>query len=154
MKYCAKCGSLIEEGANVCTECGAPVNVQPVQQVNNNQQGYYQQPAYNPYYQQPSQMDKDVETANTLGIISLVASIIGFGIIFIGALVCGIIGMSKIKPYMNEKTFPNDKARSAYSLNKAGVIIVIVKFGIGVLFAIGWIIFMGVVAGTAVHSPF
>ncbi len=161
MKYCAKCGSLIENGATVCTECGAPVT-EPVQQSTdayqqNYQQQAYQQPPYNPAYQQPyynpqSQMTKDIETANTLGIVSLVCSLLGAGMFAIAAIVTGIIGMNKIKPYMNDKIFPNDKARSSYNLGKAGMIIGIVKLCLGLAFAVFWIVFVVVGAGTAIMN--
>lgn len=157
MKYCAKCGSLIENGAEVCSECGAPVT-EPAQQTNQAyQQQAYQQPAYNPAYQQPyydpqSQMMKEIETANTLGIVSLVCSFLGAALFAVAAIVTGIIGMNKIKPYMNDKVFPNDKAKSSYNLCKAGMIIAIVKLCLGVVLAIAWIVFMVVFAGSAILS--
>ncbi len=159
MKYCSKCGSLIENNADVCPECGAPVNESAPQPDAGYQQNNYQQPPYNPNYQQPyapynpqAQLIREIDTANTLGIVSLVCSLLGAALCSIAAIVTGIICMNKIKPYMNEKQFPNDKARSAYNLGKAGLIIAVVKIGLGILAAIAWVVFVVVFAGTAIMS--
>lgn len=152
MKYCAKCGSPIENGVEYCSECGAPVNESAQQTNTNYQQPVYQQPVYNNAYQQPynplSQMTKDIETANTLGIVSLVCSLLGAAIFAIAAIVTGIIGMNKIKPYMNDKVFPNDKAKSAYNLGKAGMIIAIVKICLAIVFVVATIVFAVVFGGS------
>ena len=164
MKYCSKCGSLIDNGATVCSECGAPVGESTQQQA----QPTYQQPPYNNAYQQPpyngayqqqyynpqSPMTKEIETANTLGIVSLVCSLIGAGLFAIAAIVTGIIGMNKIKPFMDGKMFPDDKAKSAYNLCKAGMIIGIVKIALGIMFAIFWFVFVVIMAGSTVSSYF
>jgi hypothetical protein len=127
-----------------------PVYQQTIQPVY--QQPVYQQPVYNNAYQQPynplSQMTKDIETANTLGIVSLVCSLLGAAIFAIAAIVTGIIGMNKIKPYMNDKVFPNDKAKSAYNLGKAGMIIAIVKICLAIVFVVATIVFAVVFGGS------
>ncbi|MBO4339263.1 MAG: zinc-ribbon domain-containing protein [Clostridiales bacterium] len=151
MKYCSKCGSIVEGGAEFCSECGAPVN-EPVHQAQQTyQQPVYQPPVYQqPYYDPQAQMNKEIDTANTLGIVSLVCSLLGAGFFAIAAIVTGIICMNKIKPFMNDKIFPSDKARTSYNLGKAGMIIAIVKLCLGLVFAVFWIVFVAVGAGTAI----
>ena len=51
---------------------------------------------------------------------------------------------------MNDKVFPNDKAKSAYNLGKAGMIIAIVKMALGLIIGIFWLVFVVVFAGSAV----
>lgn len=163
MKYCAKCGNIIESGVDVCPECGYPVNEpasQPdgvYQQANNQQQGYYNNAYQQPFYPQPNPaaaMNSEIETANTLGIVSLVLSIIGGTLLTIAGLVTGIICMNKIKPFKNGDIFPNNQAKSAYSLGKAGMIVSIVKLSLGVILAIAWIVFIVVMGVGAVGGAF
>lgn len=130
MSYCTNCGRTFQDGLAYCPNCGSAANGA----VNYRQPGSYTLNA-------DQQMKKDIETANTLGIVTLVCSILnfmslGFGFLFaIVGIVTGIFGKKKIKEYMGaNKQFPNAKAKSAYNLNKAGIIIIIIAVVLYFLF--------------------
>lgn len=158
MKYCEKCGSVLEDGVGFCPNCGAtvaeevsqpvaeqpvyeqpPVAEQPAYQAPVAEQPAYQQPAYQPpvnqYAAPQSQASKDASTVKTLGIVALIASLI-FPFELIG-LVCGIIGIVKAKPFKNGKEFTDETAAKGYKLSLAGVIIAAVAAVLGILGLIG-----------------
>ncbi len=111
--FCSKCGSQITDGALFCPNCGAAV------EQNNNyynteeqmpENNYYNPSAQNDGYQNPVQQQyqygndagflaqKELSTARTLGIVSIVLGILGINLI---AWICGGVGLSKANRYLN-----------------------------------------------------
>jgi hypothetical protein len=82
-----------------------------------------------------------------MGIISLVGAILGFftGLFLLPALIVGIIGLNKVKPYKDAGGFyPNEKAKTAHSFNLAGVLISAIILGLAVIGIFLFIIIMAV----------
>ena len=81
---------------------------------------------------------REVESAKTMGIVSVVLAVVGVSII---GLIVGVIGMSKIRPIYFANSFDTN-ARSAYNWNKAGVVANIIRLVFSVLLIIVYIVLM------------
>lgn len=131
---CRNCGKEIPNDSRFCNFCSAPVY--PDQ---NNQQSYGQpqQPYGQPYYGQPvdTVINDQISTARTFGIISIIAAFF----FPLASWICGAIGISKVKPFLNYSDYIGEQARDAKRLCKIGIIIGVVFVSmsalIGFLFA-------------------
>lgn len=159
--YCSKCGNQIEEGGSFCRYCGAPIEKQEVyaphdrSAYNYQEQPQYQQQAYQTQYQQQYQRQnqqefvqqayeahqrsiyenitagQDISKSRTLGTFSIIFALLGFHFL---AWILGGIGLSKANRYIYSRDLLiGSSARSAKKMNKAGLIISIVLFMIGVI---------------------
>ena len=122
--FCYHCGKEVADGSAFCPYCGTAIAA-------NSPAPSYQQP----YFASQGAPQKDVNTTETLGIVSLVGSffmpIVGF--------ICGIIGLSKIKKL---KPAANDEQQQKLGKHKklcsAGVIISSVLTVLSLLIGIVW----------------
>ena len=107
---------------------------------NNYQNQYHQQSPFNPaqntntayngYYN-----SKEIESAKTMGIVSVVFAVLGFSVI---GLILGIIGYGKAKRVYFANSFDTN-ARSAYNWNKAGIITNVIRLVITLIALIAYI---------------
>ena len=113
---CSKCGAQLPEGATFCTECGAPVEQTPVQQV------------YNAAVTAPNSTPILI-----LGILAVALSSV------IGGLICAIICKSKVKAYQAAGGQMTGKAKVGNILATVGIICSIIAI-------VFWIIYIIVIA--------
>lgn len=152
--FCNKCGASISDEYKVCPHCGNVVagnqyNATYTNQPNYQQGQYYQPPQYNqqqypPFNQEQSNINDEISTAKTLGIIAIVCGLCLPSIGWIVALVCGIIGLTKVNHALSSPYgASNPDARTAKKMNIAGIVIPIVEV---VLVIIAWILiaFLGI----------
>ena len=99
-------------------------------------QNNYQQPVSQPDYRPDAAVAKDIDNANILGIVSLVFSLLGLFVMSTVGFIVGIIGMSRVRKYKNGYMFPIQQAKTAYNLNKAGLIISVIKLSLLLLLCI------------------
>ena len=116
---CNKCGAQLPEGATFCTECGAPVEQTPVQQV------------YNAAVTAPNSTPILI-----LGILAVALSSV------IGGLICAIICKSKVKAYQAAGGQMTGKAKVGNILATVGLICSIIAI-------IFWVIYIIVIAAAA-----
>lgn len=156
--YCSNCGQEIPYGQTSCPNCNpanhqasAPTNgtyYNPPQSYNtyNQQSGSYTPPPQqNNYFtysnntnEYERQCETDINTANTLGIVSIV---IGLLVSRLVGLILGIVGLSKLNNIPDWPKFASKKA-DAKRLNKIGIIIPIIIYAIAFVIAIlGFCIF-------------
>lgn len=84
--YCPNCGAPLEQGTNVCPQCGSIVGPEPAQ--NQYQQPQYQQqPVYQNYGYQPLPAKSKVAA----GILFLLLGDIGIGNFYMGRVGLGIV---------------------------------------------------------------
>ena len=122
-KFCTSCGQEIQEGANVCSNCGTPVNGAPQNNVVTS--GGAAAPA------------KSNGLAIAGFIVSLVSILLCCGSISLVSLILSIIGASKAK----------DCGGQGKGLAIAGIIISV----IGILCFIFWVVLYGIY-GAAIVS--
>ena len=134
--FCGNCGKELTPGAAFCPYCGAQTPPEA---------GAYtqaQQPygAYPQGYYVPQGVSlKEVDNANTLGLVSLIGS---FFIPLLG-VICGAIGLSKIKnlkPRAN--TEQQQKLAKSKKLCLAGVIISVTLMVISIVASVIWGIYI------------
>lgn len=129
---CNRCGANFPDGYEICPQCGAHVHQQPQQN-----QGYYQPPQqpYQPYqqtyYSAVENPYKIIEDCKTLGIVAIIGC---FFINLIG-IICGAIGLSKLKSVPDSPELA-EKKRSAKTLCKWGVGVAVAKIVVAVITAI------------------
>lgn len=148
--FCPYCGSAVEQPAPqpepVVQPAPQPTSQpapqaqvqQPVEQYQVSQQ--YQQPGQPvQYYPNPTaQLDSDIDSVKTLGIVALVAAFI----MPIVSFICGGIGISKakkLKPNVNEQQ--SQKLGSAKKLCSAGIIVGVVLTVLSIIIFILFTVF-------------
>ena len=107
---------------------------------NNYQNQYHQQSPFNPAQNQNTIYNgygavKEIESAKTMGIVSVVFAVLGFSVI---GLILGIIGYGKAKRVYFANSFDTN-ARSAYNWNKAGIITNVIRLVITLIALIAYI---------------
>lgn len=156
--FCQQCGTQIPEGALSCPACGSAVSQAQYGQAGYNQappqygQPQYQQapPQYGQVPPQNPNMYRDLDTAKTLGVVSIVMAFF-FPLV---CWICGGIGISKANGIINMAQMNNDaylleEAKSAKKTNKIGVIIGIVLTAVSVLLSIILVLVPLVIAGAS-----
>lgn len=159
--YCKNCGQLIADNTAVCPYCSATVQGEANHSVNGtyytppeNRQDSYQPQGeqYGNYYNQPNnqygfnqyfkEAEANIESANTLGIISIILGILLSPIV---GIICAAVGLSKLSS-VPEIPELYTKRQQAKRLNNLGIIIPLV---IWLVAFVAIMLFMGVfVAGT------
>ncbi|MCH5314975.1 MAG: zinc ribbon domain-containing protein [Eubacterium sp.] len=162
--YCNNCGAFVPDGSTYCPNCNTVFNTQSqntngtyytppaadngyYNQQNFNQQGNYQQGYNQPqgnYYNQNGFADpmnshkSELESAKTLGIISLVVGIVFSRII---GIILGIIGLSKANsvPDMLDNPMLFKLKKDSVMLNRLGIIIPVV---LGVVAIVAYLFFI------------
>ncbi|MCR5207338.1 MAG: zinc-ribbon domain-containing protein [Eubacterium sp.] len=125
MAKCIFCGADIPDGVALCPYCGRLQ--QPGAQGVNYNYAPPQPTQYDLYArQQERNAKKDLSTAKTLGIVSIVCAVI-CSFLIVG-IVCGVIGLGKAKNAMayaqqTADLIMYDEAKSARTLNRIGLII-------------------------------
>lgn len=144
--FCGNCGKEMNEGADFCSHCGAPVHKEGTEetgiQPNNNTQAVQQQPnAGQQSYQQTTydNLESAISTARTLGILSIV----GAFIITLAGLICGIIGFVKVK----DLKVPDHLVVKRDSAKKLNIIGMSLSIGL-VVIAIILVVVMSCAAGS------
>ncbi len=79
-QFCSQCGSLLPENANVCPQCGKPVNNPTIQAQPQPQQPQQAQPIpqyqQSPYYRQPAENNGGGNKGLLYGIIALLVALL------------------------------------------------------------------------------
>ena len=124
-------------------------------QYNNQYQGAYQpqqptQTPFTPNYNQNTVYNgygniKDIESAKTMGIVSVVLAIFGLSII---GLIVAIVGSGKIKPIFFANS-ADTNTRSAYNWNKAGIIANVLRLVFAILLII---VYVGVISSSVAEG--
>ena len=130
--FCPYCGTAVEQGTPAPEAQPAPQPQQPVAQYQ--PQAQYQQSQPGQFYPNPTaQIDSEVDSAKTLGIVAL----IGAFFCPLVSYICGGIGLSKIKklkPQANEQQ--TQKLASAKKLCVAGITVRTVLIVISIILTI------------------
>lgn len=138
---CRNCGAQIADGSSFCTECGAPVQQESIQQQPAQPQYTPVEPQYTPY--QPAVNNDPALNATPIlitGILALALSWSG-----IGGLICAIICMSKVKKYQAAGGVISGKAKVGKILGTVGLIFSIIYIVVWAIYAIAFVI--GVIGG-------
>ena len=131
---CRNCGAQIADGSSFCTECGAPVQQEPIQQQPAQPQYTPVEPQYTP--SQPVVNNDPALNATPIlitGILALALCATG-----IGGLICAIICMSKVKAYQAAGGVISGKAKVGKILGTVGLIF-------SILYIVFWAIYTIVV---------
>ena len=145
MKFCAKCGSQMDDAQRFCPGCGFDMGAgqnAPAAYYNGGQDQYYggQQSPYDNGYMQPGV--GSYRKTNAMGIVSLICSLVG--LFFLGpileplAIIFGGVGISQCNKY------PNLYIGKGFAV--AGLVIGIIGLVIGLLIIMMMGSFLGLLA--------
>ena len=146
MKFCAKCGSQMDDAQRFCPGCGFDMGAgqnTSVSYYNGGQDQYYggqQQSPYDYGYMQPGV--SSYRKTNAMGIVSLICSLVG--LFFLGpileplAIIFGGVGISQCNKY------PNLYTGKGFAV--AGLVIGIIGLVIGLLIIMMMGSFLGLLA--------
>ena len=136
MKFCAKCGSQMDDAQRFCPGCGFDMGAGQNTSVSYYNGGQQQSP-YDYFY-----MHEGVRKTNAMGIVSLICSLVG--LFFLGpileplAIIFGGVGISQCNKY------PNLYTGKGFAV--AGLVIGIIGLVIGLLIIMMMGSFLGLLA--------
>ena len=136
MKFCAKCGSQMDDAQRFCPGCGFDMGAGQNTSVSYYNGGQQQSP-YDYFY-----MHEGVRKTNAMGIVSLICSLVG--LFFLGpileplAIIFGGVGISQCNKY--------PKLYTGKGFAVAGLVIGIIRFVVGLILYMIMGSFLGLLA--------
>ncbi|MBE7064893.1 MAG: zinc ribbon domain-containing protein [Ruminococcaceae bacterium] len=145
--FCNKCGSNCPDGVAFCTNCGAPLNTQPVQPTFTESADVapVSQQSVQPIYQQAAQPENVSESSVPGYGLGLASFIVGLASLITGSIIGGIIGLilaSNAKKEAEAVGKTLKFARTGKKLSIAAIIVSAVLIVLLIIFYIVYFVFM------------
>ena len=142
--FCNKCGNNCPDGAVFCTNCGAPVNTQPVQPTFT-ETTEVSPVSQQPIYQQAAQPENVSESSIPGYGLGLASFIVGLASLITGSIIGGIIGLILANNAKKEAAAVGKTlkyANTGKKLSIAAIIVTAILIVLLIIFYIVYFIFM------------